>query len=498
MAEKQTGRKDPKEYMRLAVEVMKKSIPERKRNDPAPFVGAVLVFPDGHVETAFRGELREGDHAEYTVMDKKNRNRDLTGCWLFATLEPCAPGSRNAPKVSCAERIVNARISDVWFGIEDKNPIVDHAGIDYLLEHGVKVHQFSPEFHKEIEKVNKDFMQWANIRNEKARQKRKTKPDILKSSVVGTDKRVFSDQALNAFIQNAGRDYEPGSEEHLQEMKEMGLLEFDNESQSYIPTGNAVLLFGKNPRHRFPQACVKARVNFGDGNTDVETFDAPLVLIPGMIEDWLKKVLPASLNRSSFQATKVPSYPIEVIREAVVNAIVHRDYSIEGAKVQLEVNPDKIIIKSPGAPVPPVTIEDMAAFRATSLSRNKLLTFIFNEMHLMEETGLGMETFKSLKEKYNLPLPVFSYDGLNVVVTLPRNIESLRTLGPKTLSKLNEEELAGYDWIRTKGKITRLEYEKKFGFNTKKAERHLTKMVKNNLIRRIDKGNKTYYEIITT
>ena len=56
---KQEGRKDPKEYMKLAVQVMKKSIPERKKKNPSPYVGAVLVFPDGTVETAYRGELRE-------------------------------------------------------------------------------------------------------------------------------------------------------------------------------------------------------------------------------------------------------------------------------------------------------------------------------------------------------------------------------------------------------------------------------------------------------
>jgi ATP-dependent DNA helicase RecG len=150
-------RKSPNVYMKMAVDVMKKSIVEKNKDKPSPHVGAVLVFPDGRVDTAYRGELREGDHAEYTVLDKKNRHSDLTGCWLFATLEPCAPGARNSPKVSCAERIVNARISEVWFGIEDKNPKVDHSGIDYLLENGVKVHQFGPEFHKEIEDANKKF-----------------------------------------------------------------------------------------------------------------------------------------------------------------------------------------------------------------------------------------------------------------------------------------------------------------------------------------------------
>ena len=63
-------RKSPRDYMLLAIQEMSKSIPERKKPDPSPYVGAVLVFPDGTVETAFRGEFREGDHAEYTLLEK--------------------------------------------------------------------------------------------------------------------------------------------------------------------------------------------------------------------------------------------------------------------------------------------------------------------------------------------------------------------------------------------------------------------------------------------
>ena len=99
---------------------------------PLPKVGAVLLKPDGTIETAYRGELREGDHAEFTLLERKNRASHLEGSILFATLEPCAPDARKAPKLGCAERIVLARIKKVWIGIQDPDPMVDRKGILYL------------------------------------------------------------------------------------------------------------------------------------------------------------------------------------------------------------------------------------------------------------------------------------------------------------------------------------------------------------------------------
>jgi len=102
---------DPRKLMEMAIEAMRQSVGEPRDDGKAsPLVGAVLYRPDGTVETAHRGELRYGDHAEYTLLERKNRDRKLDGSILFATLEPCAPGSRRHPKLGCAERIVLARI----------------------------------------------------------------------------------------------------------------------------------------------------------------------------------------------------------------------------------------------------------------------------------------------------------------------------------------------------------------------------------------------------
>ena len=211
-------RKDPKEYMKIAVDIMKKSIEERKGDKPSPYVGAVLVFPDGTYDTAYRGELREGDHAEYTLLDKKHRQEELSDCWLFATLEPCAPGARKAPKTSCSERIVNARISEVWFGVEDKNPKVDHGGIDYMVEKGVKINQFSPEFHKEIEDYNKEFMKWANMKNQDAKNEIIKPLETLEKKITSSDMSSLSEIALQKYVTDSKRKYNINSDDFYREL----------------------------------------------------------------------------------------------------------------------------------------------------------------------------------------------------------------------------------------------------------------------------------------
>ena len=491
-------RKQPREYMELAIKVMKDSIHENRKDKSSPLVGAVLVFPDGTTDTAFRGEFRDGDHAEYTLLDKKNRAKDLSGCWLFATLEPCAPGSRNAPKIPCSERIVNARISEVWFGIEDPDPKVDHGGINHLIEKGIKVHQFDGDLHKIIEEVNKDFLKGAYKRKKEAIEIKLKQPDKLNEQAANTDFSDLSITALQKFIDESGSKLKVGSNAFTKELLQMELVEKDEKTGTIIPTGNAILLFGEKPRLKFPQSSVKAKVAYGDGKTDVQSFDDALVLIPDMVEAWVKKVIPESFDRSKFQRNKVPAFPTEVIDEVIINAIIHRDYSIDGAKVQLEITPDKIVVKSPGKPVPPIKLEDLQGFTATSINRNKSLALVFNLMGYMEETGVGMETYRQMRDKYNLPLPVITYEEPNLVVTFPRTPDAVRSLdNTDILSQLNDEELAGYDFVKTHKEVTKKEYAGHFNYPEKKAQRHLSKLKKLLLLTSEGKGPSTTYKLQT-
>lgn len=217
------------------------------------------------------------------------------------------------------------------------------------------------------------------------------------------------------------------------------------------------------------------------------------------MENWLKKVLPLSKDTSSFKRQDVPSFPIKVLREVIINAIVHRDYSIEGAKCSLEIDSEKIVVKSPGAPMPSISLEQLNTFKAPSISRNPIITYVFGLMDYVEEKGFGMKALRSLNEKFNLPLPEYMMEEPFLTLTFPRNLKDISKVSHHSaLAKLNEEELMGYEFIKLKGKITRKEYQKHFNHDKKKAERHLTKMYDADLIDRKGSGPSTYYELIAT
>ena len=139
--------------IKKSIEISKKS--ESEKDIPSPFVGAVLIKDDKIVETAYRGELEEGDHAEYTLIKKKCQNFDIKDCILITTLEPCT--RRSSRKTSCAERIVDAGIKEVWIGIIDPNPEISGKGVTYLRMNNVKVEHFPNDLANKVMKINDEF-----------------------------------------------------------------------------------------------------------------------------------------------------------------------------------------------------------------------------------------------------------------------------------------------------------------------------------------------------
>ncbi len=490
---------DPRKLMERAIEVMRQSVSEPRPDGKAsPLVGVVLWKQDGTVEASCRGELRYGDHAEYTLLERKNRHCKLDGSVFFATLEPCAPGSRRHPKLGCAERIVLARIREVWVGIEDPDPTVDRKGIKYLQDSGVTVHMFDRDLQEDIREANKTFIAQALDRAAAAREEKKPKVitlSPLENSLAAVETKDLSTEALEQYRSISQIGDQVGSPAFNRRLVQQGLLKQENEQ--WTPTGFGLLLFGKEPRTVMPQAGLLGTIHFADGTEEPKDFDGPLVLAPEQALQWLRDKLPNPIDRSEARRREANEALFEIVREGIVNALVHRDYGIEGAKCQLAVTPDTITVKSPGRPVEPITLEQMQSFTAPMLSRNPVLHFVFARMEMAEERGLGLKSMRHGAEQAGLPLPRYSWDDPYLVLTLFRTAEgATRVLAEAVLRELTPEERKGWSFLAGQTSVTQNEYAQHMGVTARTAQRHLTHFVELGILRRRGQGRATKYEVL--
>ena len=485
---------DPRKLMEKAIEVMKQSINEPREDGKAsPKVGAVLYKPDGTIETACRGELRYGDHAEFTLLERKHRQEAVDGSILFATLEPCAPGARKHPKLSCAERIVNARIKEVYIGIEDPDPTVDRKGIAYLEKHGIKVHIFPRELQEQIREANKEFLAQALQRASKEPNKNEVLLSSLDQPAAFLNFDHFSSEAFNYYRAKLGISESWDTAPFKQRLLQMGLVE-QTEPNTFIPSGYGMLMFGKAPRNSFQQAGLLATVDYPNGKKETKNFEGPYVLMPKELEEWLDKVLALTIDRSRMERTTQSEVPFELIREAIVNALVHRDYTIEGAKCQLTIDPDTVVIKSPGGPLSPITLEQIQSLNAPMLSRNPKLHYIFAQIDAAEERGLGLKSLKTKTEEMGLPLPKYCWEDPYLVLTLFRHTESASsTLDLSILNQLSPEERKGWNFLSSKTGTTQGDYTLHLKVTARTAQRHLTHFVELGLLQRVGRGPSTRY-----
>lgn len=139
--------------MEVALAEARRCKPEDERQHP--LVGAVAAREGIAVATAFRGEIEPGEHAEYTLLERKLKDQPLAGATIFTTLEPCT--TRTHPKVPCAERLVERGVTRVLIGMLDPNPNIRGTGVLKLREARIAVDFFASDVMLQLEDLNRDF-----------------------------------------------------------------------------------------------------------------------------------------------------------------------------------------------------------------------------------------------------------------------------------------------------------------------------------------------------
>jgi ATP-dependent DNA helicase RecG len=201
----------------------------------------------------------------------------------------------------------------------------------------------------------------------------------------------------------------------------LGLVRSNNGDTAPLhPTMAAMLLFGKQPQKYLPQASVKL-AHFQGKGVDGLIVDRKEVFgtLDKIIEDAARFVIgnmhvPARID--GLYREDMPQYPIVAVREAITNALAHRDYSISGQKVSLRMFEDRLEVESPGGLAGPVTLQNLDQKR---YSRNPFLARLMYEMRLVEEMGTGIRRMRRALAEIGSPPPLFYADDSSFVATLP-------------------------------------------------------------------------------
>jgi len=194
--------------------------------------------------------------------------------------------------------------------------------------------------------------------------------------------------------------------EHLQQLRLLELLAEEED----VPSINGLLLFGTNPRRALPQSGIRAIAYRGNTPShevrEDAIFDLPMVGLfeesmgrrrfegvasKGLVEeaiDFLARHTEIVQNQEKGRQLEAAAFHPEVLREVIVNALVHRDYTIWGTDILLEVFDDRLEVTSPGRLPNGGSVEALReGFR---YARNQVLVQVMRDYGYVDHRGMGI------------------------------------------------------------------------------------------------------------
>lgn len=196
----------------------------------------------------------------------------------------------------------------------------------------------------------------------------------------------------------------------------------------------AILFFAGHPEDQFFHAVVRCTQYKGTDKLhiiDDKMFGGPLAAQYERALAWLKDRLKVEYEiKGTGARTEKWEMPLDVFREALINALAHRDYYEQGAFTSLEVYDDRVEISNPGGLLPTVAKH----FGSKSLSRNPYIFSLFMRMNLVEHVGSGIGRMQELMMEAGLPDPEYETEGM-FCVTFYRRSGAIKAIGLTGLEK---------------------------------------------------------------
>jgi ATP-dependent DNA helicase RecG len=260
------------------------------------------------------------------------------------------------------------------------------------------------------------------------------------------------------------------------------------------PTLAGLLMFGSYPQ-RFEQQMVVVFLQFYGTTTTEEAPSGERFLDNRKFEGTVKEIIDnatdyvmAGMRKGSLirgvTRQDIPEYPEVALREAIVNAVAHRDYShfVRGSHIQVRMFADRLEVQNPGGLYGGVTVDELKEGQST---RNLLLVQLMEDVHLVENRGSGIDAMLDAMQKRGLPAPVFEDRRTAFLVRFYQ-------VKPGSLA-LSDAELKIQAYIKEHGSIRRAEAEKLLAISDTKAGYLLQKMQKSGLLRKEGRFKETRY-----
>lgn len=367
------------------------------------------------------------------------------------------------------------------------------AARERLIEHIKDSYELTPS--KDERAVSETILNVASL-FDRQRIKSRALKDLKVNQLTALAKAVDPDSR---------KTLKPDAREQL--LLERGYLWFNNAKNTSHPTAAGLLLTAKDPTNEFPQARIQLDIYKGRTNEEEAVIAEPIHQnIPDAIDTIVSTIYSNTRKTPRVVGLKrlnMPEYPEVALREALVNALAHRDYEDASQRVFVEVFYDRIVITNPGRPAGRPSLKRLEEGKARSRSRNPLISQGLVFLKRMEERGTGIRRMRRAMLDYGLETPHVQVEDDSFVLTLPgpgENLERIKapaaeaeSLPTSVADELNKRQRAVLELAIANGSVTNSQVQDQFNVVQDTALRDLTILCKLKLLLKQGKGRSTHY-----
>lgn len=270
-----------------------------------------------------------------------------------------------------------------------------------------------------------------------------------------------------------------------------------NQAGQLVPTAAGMLLFGLLPQQWLPGAMILASRFVGTSFQDQFIKQELRGTLPDQLhlaEAFVRDSLPQQVSLESFERHELPVYPPGAVRELLVNAVAHRDYSIAGDMIHLNIFADRIEVHSPGGLPGPVTLHNLLQAR---FSRNPVISQLLSDLGFVERLGYGLDRVVQLMRQHRLRPPRFEEQAGTFRVTLYAAQPEINPAPDPALlagMDLNPRQTEAFGYLLRHKRITSREYQELCpNVHAETLRRDLAEMVQSGVLIKVGDKRATYY-----